>query len=245
MADKPPKLPAGNRDGQEPESADEDRRMLALRNARVRAAITRGEVPPGYRVSDDGTSFVRLGNPAWPVRPLDPFCTTYSEPSIELAVLIRKLLPNFDPESDRRGWLEVAELVRRSGRPAAEVQAMGHDELVAFFRYLTFDGQIARPAALKRSLEATMSTAPKPPVVEDCGRETADEKTTSMILREWLGDPVRKPKLVATLSSERAGELIGRSATSVREAGDAWKELKAEFKTYREFRRYEKNRRNR
>jgi len=245
MADTPPELPAGNQVRPEPKPADEDRRMLDIRSARVQAMIARGETPHGHRINDDGTGFVPLGNPAWPVRPLDPHCTTYGEPSIELAVLVRKLLPNFDPDRDRRGWLEVAELVRRSGRPAVEVQAMGHDELVAFFRREVFGRprpltEVGQKPNVAAKPEPTAATITPGAVAEE---NTTPEKTTSEVLLEWLGDPIRKLKLVATLSSDRAGELIGRSGSSVREAGDAWDELKAEFKAYRALRRYERKRR--
>lgn len=220
--------------------------MLAIRAARVRAMIARGEVPLGYRIDDKGTGFVPIGNPAWPVRPLDRNCTKFGDPSLELVVLIRKVLPDFDPEADRRGWLDVAEFVRRTGRPAAEVEAMGHDELVAFFQHEVFDRRRSpteggrTPTAAAKPAPTTGTVTPAAAAEDD----TKSKKTTSERLLEWLGDPERKLKLVATLSSERAGMLIGRSASSVREAGDAWETLKAEFKAYRVFRKYAKDRRD-
>jgi hypothetical protein len=219
-------------------------RGMTLRKARMRGRIARGEIPLGYRVNDAGTGFVKEGNHAWPLRPLDPLCGDYGQPSLELAVLIQKLLPDFDPESDKRWWLQVAELVRRAGRTAEEVAAMGCDELVAFFRIEVFGVE------RQSSVDATRPAAAKPSpdtanVTTDVAAEAVDkgERSTSQILREWLGDPERKLKLVATLSSERAGRLIGRAGSSVREAGDAWDDLKAEFKTYRAVRRYERKRR--
>lgn len=219
--------------------------MRGLRAARVRAMIVRGEVPPGYRINDGGTGFVPVGNPAWPVRPLDRHCTQYGEPSLELLVLIREVLPDFDPERHPRGWLDVAELVRRTGRPAAEVEAMGHDELIAFFRREVFDRRRS-PAEDERTSTAAAKPPPSAGAVTpgDAATDaTTPEKTTSQLLREWLSDPERKLKLVATLSSDRAGELIGKPGSSVREAGDAWDDLKAEFKAYRALRRYERKRR--
>jgi hypothetical protein len=207
--------------------------------------IARGEVPVGCRVNDEGTGFVPAGNPAWPVRPLDRHCTQYGEPSLELVVLIRKVLPDFDPEADRRGWLDVAEVVRRTGRPAAEVEAMGHDELVAFFRHEVFERRRS-PAEDGRTPPATTKPASSATTVTLGAAATGDttaEKSTSELLHEWLGDPERKPKLVATLSAKKAGELIGRAESTVRGAGDAWDELKAEFKAFRAYRRYERKRR--
>lgn len=215
--------------------------MRGLRAARVRAMIFRGEVPPGYRINDEGTGFVPVGNPAWPVRPLDRYCTQYGEPSLELLVLIREVLPDFDPERDPRGWLDVAEFVRRTGRRAAEVEAMSHDELVAFFRHEVFDRRRSS-VEVERTSPAPAKRVPSATAVASGAAATGDttpEKTASELLLEWLGDPERRPKLVATLSAERAGMLIGRSASSVREAGEAWKKLKKEFKTYRTYRRLE------
>lgn len=244
MAGSPDDMPAGDREREGQSAEDADRLMWGLRAARVRAMIARGEVPIGYRINDEGTNFVPIGNPAWPVRPLDRYCTQYGEPSLELLVLIRKILPDFGPEVDRRGWLEVAEFVRRTGRPAAEVEAMGYDELIVFFRHEVFDRRRS-PAEVERTSPSTAKPAPHAPTVTSGASatgETTPEKTTSELLLEWLGDPERKLKLVATLSAERAGMLIGRSVSSVREAGDAWKKLKAEFGTYRDYRRFEKRR---
>lgn len=212
-----------------------------FRKVAVRNMIARGQAPPGYRINDDRTGFVRVGNPAWPVRPLDPHCTQYGEPSLELAALIRKFLPDFDPDADRRGWLEVAEFVLRTRRPAADVQAMVNDELIAFFRHELFHRQRSS-AEVELTFPATANPTPSSTTVTSGAAaidDTTPEKTTSELLHEWLGDPARRPKLVATLSAERAGMLIGRSASSVREAGDAWKKLKKEFKAYRTYRRLE------
>lgn len=246
MAGSPKDMPAGDREREGRTAEDEDRLMRGLRHARVRAMIARGEVPVGYRINDEGTNFVPIGNPAWPVRPLDRYCTQYGEPSLELLVLIRKVLPDFDPEVDRRGWLEVAEFVRRTGRPAAEVEAMGQDELVVFFRHEVFDRRRS-PAEVEQTPTGAARATPTAKTVASNAApadDTTRKKTTSELLLEWLGDPERKQKLVATLSSRGAGELIGRSEASVREAGDAWKTLKAEFKAYRLFRKYAKDRRN-
>lgn len=219
--------------------------MRALRAAHVRASIARGAVPVGYRVNDEGTGVIPIGNPAWPVRPLDRYCTQCGEPSLELVGLIQKVLPDFDPEADRRGWFDVAEVVRRTGRPAAEVEAMGHDELVAFFRHEVFDRRRS-PAEVGRTPTTTTKPTPSATAVTSVSVATGDttaEKTASQLLLEWLDDPERRVRLVATLSSERAAMLIGRSASSVREAGHAWNVLKAEFKAYRAMRCYEKKRR--
>jgi hypothetical protein len=221
--------------------------MLGLRAARVRAMIARGEVPVGYRVNDEGTGFVPTGNPAWPVRPLDRHCTQYGEPSLELLVLIREVLPDFDPERDPRGWLDVVELVRRTGRPAAEVEAMGHDELVAFFRHEVFDRRRS-PSEVERA--STAATEPAPPAATvtpgaAAAGGTPPEKSTSEILREWLDDPKKRVQLVSTLSSEKAGTLIGKPESCVRGAGAAWQELKEAFKALRAFKRLEKQNRRR
>jgi len=237
-----PDSPTG--DDENAEVDEMNRRMLAIRQAKVRAMIASGDVPHGYLVDDAGTGFARKGNPAWPLRPLDPFCFDYGEPSLELTVLIQKLLPDFDPESDKRWWLQVAELVRRAGRTSEEVAAMGCDELVAFFRIEVFG--VERESAIGEAQAAAAKPSPDTAnVTTDVAAEAVDkgERSTSQILREWLGDPERKLKLAATLSSERAGRLIGRAGSSVREAGDAWDDLKAEFKTYRAVRRYERKRR--
>lgn len=244
MANEPSELPTGDGPHREPTASDEDRPMRSIRDARVRAMIARGETPFGYRVSDDGKSFVRLGNPAWPVRPLDPHCHQYGEPALELLALIRNVLPDFDPERDARGWREVAEVVRRTGRPAPEVESMGHDELVAFFRHEVFDRRRS-PAEVEQTAPALAKPAPSATAITPnatSARNTKREKTTRELLLEWLGDPEKKTKLVATKSADRAGELIGRSGSSVREAGEAWKKLKTEFATYRTFRRFEKHR---
>ncbi len=235
---------SGDGSGRKPDYYDRVLERNQKRN--VRDMIARGHAPIGYRINEDRTGFVRIGNPAWPVRPLDPWCSQYGEPSPELMVLIRELIPNFDPERDRRGWLDVAELVLRMGRPADEVRSMGHDELVAFFRCEVSDhqrnglvaGDGRQAGAVKPASSPTTAT---PSMAAEQG--TTPDKSTSEILREWLDDPERKLKLVATSSSEKAGQLIGRSGSSVREAGDAWKELKAEFKAYRALRRYELERR--
>lgn len=246
MAGSPKDMPAGDREREGRTAEDEDRLMRGLRDARVRAMIARGEVPVGYRINDEGTGFVPKGNPAWPVRPLDRYCTQFSEPRLELLALIRKVLPDFDPEVDRRGWLEVAEFVRRTGRPATEVDAMGHDELIAFFRHEVFERRRSS-AEVERTSPTTAKPAPGATAATlgaAAKVDTNSEKTTSEVLLEWLGDPERKLKLVATLSSDRAGALIGKSGSSVREAGDAWDRLQAEFKAYRALRRYEKKRRS-
>ncbi len=221
--------------------------MLALRKSHIRSMIARGEAPDGYRINDEQTGFVLIGNPAWPVRPLDPCCHHFTEPSLELTALIRKVIPGFDPESNRKVWSEVAELVRRRGRTAEELPAMNQDDLIAFFRVEVFESRPNGPFEGGRRHEksakhAVTLTAATPTAAAKDGNQP--EKSTSEILREWLGDPERKPKLVATLSSEKAGRLIGRSESSVRGAGDAWKELKAEFRTYRAFRRFERKRRS-
>jgi hypothetical protein len=118
---------------------------------------------------------------------------------------------------------------------------MGHDELIAFFRHEVSE---RRPPAVESERKPAAPAKHTPAdATATRGADTVPEKTTSELLREWLGDPVRKQRLVATLSADRAGDLIGRSGSSVREAGDAWVRLKQEFKTYRAFRRYEKNRR--
>lgn len=239
-------IPAGDGEREGRTEEDADRRVRAIRAARVRAMIARGEVPFGCRIDDEGTGFVRIGNRAWPVRPFERHCSQYGEPSLELLVLIRNFLPDFDPESDRRGWLDVAEIVRRAGRTAAEIETMGHDELVAFFRYEVFDRRRLSAEVEQTSIAAakpapTATTVTPGVATKD---DTTSDKTTSELLIEWLGDPERKVKLVATLSSERAGMLIGRSGASVREAGDAWKKLQKEFDAYRDYRNLAKNCRN-
>jgi hypothetical protein len=237
--------PAGDREPEGRTAEDANRVMLAIRAAHIRAKIAEGDVPPGYRIDDEGTGFVRIGNPAWPLKPLDRFCDRYGEPSLELLLLIRKVLPDFDPEADRRGWLDVAEFVRRTGRQTAEVEAMGHDELVAFFRHEVFNRRRPPTEVEQRPNVVAKPALPSATVTPGAAAagDTPPEKTTSELLREWLGDPERKLKLVATLSSDRAGELIGKPGSCVREAGDAGDDLKAEFKAYRALRRYERKRR--
>lgn len=238
-------IPAGDGERKGRTEEEADRRGRAVKAARVRAMIARGEVPFGCRINDEGTGFVRIGNPAWPVRPFERHCSQYGEPSLELLVLIRNFLPDFDPESDRRGWLDVAEIVRRAGRTAAEIETMGHDELVAFFRYEVF-ARLRLSAEVEQTSTAAAKPAPTAATVTPgvaTKDDTTSDKTTSELLLEWLGDPERKPKLVATLSAQRAGEIIGRAESTVRGAGDAWDELKAEFKAFRAYRRYERKRR--
>lgn len=207
-----------------------DRAYEHFRKVHVRNMIARGQAPIGYRINDDRTGFVMIGNPAWPVRPLDPHCTQYSVPSLELAALIRKFLPDFDPEADRRGWLEVAEFVLRTGRPAADVQAMGHDELVAFFRHEAFHAGQKEAVRGAGQLSPSIAAVPAPPgrdshvQTEGTGRLPAQESAAQAI-RRMLSNPTDRARLVEAGSAAGVAKLIGKSPSAVKEAGRPWEEL--------------------
>jgi hypothetical protein len=76
--------------------------------------------------------------PPYPVMPLDPTCDEPSqdlpEKLIDVVCLIQLVLPEFDPTKNPDGWDDVAEVIRGTGRSAAEVADMSYREIAAFFR---------------------------------------------------------------------------------------------------------------
>lgn len=234
MVDDFAQLPAGNPERQEPNAAAEDRLLLAVRNARVRAMIAREEAPPGFRISDDRTGFVRLGNPAWPVRPLDPHCTVYGEPSIELTLLIRKVFPDFDPELGRRAWLEVAEFVRRRGRPVDELHAMGHEALVAFFRVEISHSDRRGPAECEvPAVEEPPRADGGPDAHKAASSTTKPRETTRKILRRMMDDDQDWIKLKRARTAEQIGQLIGKKPSTVKGTHPEWDEVQKRLKMER------------
>lgn len=83
----------------------------------------------------------RPGKPAFPVRPLDPECMDPGPPRLDVVELVRRVVGDFDPETDPTGWEAVAQLVHRESRYSRdEVQAMTIDDVAMFFR--TFAGSM-------------------------------------------------------------------------------------------------------
>jgi hypothetical protein len=141
---------------------------------------------------------------------------------------------HFYHQTDPRGWVSVAVLVRGVGYSGEEVCRMGYEELAAVFRTSTPQMRLQKTGSLAHGIVTSTASV----VSMEIGGETEEakrDKPCKIVLREWWEDPKRKQRILEAGSAAKVALLIGFSETAVKEAKPIWGEISKHL----EFRRRE------
>ena len=170
---------------------------------------------PGRYLVTFGPPLPAPVRPAFPRRPLDPKCLEPSDLSAdqkaEVVRWVRKAQPDFDPETDPRGWISVAVKVRDVGYGEHEVRRMGYPQLEHVFRSLwpkmnrettgsIFFAAETSTASIVR-IDGAAVPEPEPRITEAEGDERQSRPKRKMRPEEQLFILYGRDQRVATLES--------------------------------------------
>lgn len=180
----------------------------------------------------------RPGKPAFPVRPLDPECMDPGPPRLDVVELVRRVVGDFDPETDPTGWEAVAQLVHRESRYSRdEVRSMTFNDVEMFFRTFAGSTVIQLGGVVHTNTATIVRMDAQPATTDPPGKLTEPRgKTTTERLRELWSTEVGALRILRAGSAEKIGKLIGRAKSSVVEAGPIWDdEIKPQLQSLRSF----------
>ncbi len=219
--------------GQNEHPDEESRRMDAaaqsIRRAHVRRLVRDGLVPADRQVSADGTRLEPVEGAWWPVTPFDQPCRG-TWPQLDVLERIRKVVPDFDPETDKWAWAVIGEYILRTGRSLEDVRQMTLDQIGAFFQFEAKRVASGGTSHDDTAVSSEVASASNPAAVEMRVRKG------ETVLQALVRIMAHKDGLLRLLDAGSAKDialLLGRSATAVKEAKPAWTILKQRLKARR------------